>query len=208
MIVVAATLVGFASVRLFGGRLSRLARLDLRHLWIVWLAIIVQTVLFEVFATRIPEVLSQIIHLGTYALGFAFLILNRHIRGALLIGTGASLNALAIGANGGVMPASASAWRRAGLPDVAALKFENSNIVADPRLAFLGDIFAIPAGWPLANVFSIGDIVIVLGGTYLAHRCCRRPITSNAWPAPDDARVETLEPGPYAAASEQVHQVA
>jgi hypothetical protein len=208
MIVVAATLLGFASVRLVGGRLARLARLDLRHLWIVWIAIIVQTVLFEVFAARIPEMVSQIIHLGTYALGFTFLILNRHIRGALVIGTGAALNALAIGANGGVMPASASAWRRAGLPDVAALKFENSNIVANPRLAFLGDIFAIPAGWPLANVFSIGDVVIVLGGTYLAHACCRRPITSNAWPAPDASQVETLEPGTGAASSEQIHQVA
>ena len=35
----------------------------------------------------------------------------------------------------------------------------NSGVLAAPRLAFLGDVFAIPAGWPLANVFSIGDVL-------------------------------------------------
>ena len=51
--------------------------------------------------------------------------------------------------------------------------FENSAALSDPRLGFLGDIFAVPASWPLSNVFSIGDILIVVGGTYLAHQCCR-----------------------------------
>jgi hypothetical protein len=33
-------------------------------------------------------------------------------------------------------------------------------------------VFAIPAGWPLANVFSIGDLLIVLGAAWGAHRIC------------------------------------
>ena len=41
-----------------------------------------------------------------------------------------------------------------------------------PRLGFLGDVFAIPAGFPLANVFSIGDVLIVLGVGWGAHRIC------------------------------------
>ncbi len=184
MIVVVATLIGFATVPLFGGRLRRLAQLDLRHLWVVWAAIIVQTLLFEFFARRIPEVWSEVIHLGTYTAGFAFLVLNRHVRGALLIGFGAACNAVAIAANGGVMPASPSAWQRAGLPDLSEMAFENSNTNTAANLAFLGDIFAIPAGYPLANVFSIGDVIIVCGATYLAHMWCRRAMTSNAWPAP------------------------
>jgi MFS family permease len=50
--------------------------------------------------------------------------------------------------------------------------FANSAPVAEPRLAFLGDIFAVPAGWPLSNVFSSGDVLIVLGALVLLHRVC------------------------------------
>ncbi len=182
MIVVVATVVGIASARLAGGRLSRLAQLELRSIWVIWLAIVVQTVIFEV--PGVPASASEVIHLGTYAAAFVFLWLNRHLPGAAIIGTGAACNAIAIAANGGVMPASESAWQRAGFADGGALDFENSNVVADANVAFLGDVFAIPAGWPLANVFSIGDVLIVLGATYLAHVWCHRPISSNATSVP------------------------
>jgi hypothetical protein len=73
------------------------------------------------------------------------------------------------------MPASMSALERAGHAPIPEEVFKNSSALSDPRLLFLGDIFAVPAGWPLANVFSIGDVMIVVGGTYLAHRWCARP---------------------------------
>lgn len=180
MIVVAATLLALLTVPLTGGRLRNLARLDLRHLWIVWAAIAVQTVLFEVVGSTFPEAVSQGAHLLTYAMAFAFLWLNRHVPGALVIALGAGCNGAAIAANGGVMPASAAAWARAGHAPVEAGTFENSDVVDGARLAFLGDVFAIPAGWPLANVFSIGDVVVVVGAAYLAHRCCRRPMGGSA----------------------------
>jgi hypothetical protein len=71
------------------------------------------------------------------------------------------------------MPASMDAWERAGLRPIPPEVFENSSALSDPRLGFLGDIFAVPASWPLSNVFSIGDVLIVIGGTYFAHQCCR-----------------------------------
>lgn len=175
MIVVAATIVGMASAGLGGGRLRRLAHLDLHHVWVIWLTIVVQTVIFEVPA--VPADVAEYVHLATYVMAFGFLWLNRHIPGALLIGAGAATNAAAITANGGVMPASPAAWQRAGL--ATPTDFENSSVVADANLAVLGDVFAIPAGWPLANVFSIGDVVIVAGATYLAHVWCRRPAPSD-----------------------------
>ena len=46
--------------------------------------------------------------------------------------------------------------RTAGL-DVRSGEFANSDLVENAHLAFLGDVFAIPAGWPGANVFSVGD---------------------------------------------------
>jgi hypothetical protein len=164
--------------------LTRLAQLELRHIWIIWLAIIVQTLIFQVRLPFLSEGVVEIVHLGTYVASFVFLWLNRHIPGALLIGAGASANALAIFANGGVMPASASAWDKAGLPIAAEGQFENSNITTDANLAFLGDIFYIPEAWPLSNVFSVGDIAIVVGGTYFAHVWCRRARSTNAWPEP------------------------
>ena len=176
MIVVVATAVGMLSVKLFGGELKRLASVELHHLWLIWATLVVQTLIFQLPASVLSDVWYQVIHLATYVASFVFLWMNRHIPGALIIGVGAACNAAAIAANGGVMPASPAAWARAGLP--VFQNFENSNVVADARLAMLGDIFAIPASWPLSNVFSIGDVLIVLGGTYFAHVCCRRPSRS------------------------------
>ena len=92
------------------------------------------------------------------------------------------MNLAAIAANGGIMPASPSALEAAGKianPD----EFTNSGAVANPKLAILGDILAWPEPIPLANVFSIGDIVLVsapgcssisCGLTSRPH-CARRP---------------------------------
>ena len=184
MIVVVATAIGILSVKLRGGRLKRLAQVELRHMWVIWLTIIVQTLIFQVRLPFLSETVVEVVHLGTYVASFLFLWLNRHIPGALLICAGAAANAAVIFANGGVMPATADAWEKAGLPVAAEGQFENSNITDDANLAFLGDIFYIPEAWPLSNVFSIGDIVIVIGGTYFAHVWCRRARSANAWPAP------------------------
>jgi hypothetical protein len=50
--------------------------------------------------------------------------------------------------------------------------FANSAVLPDPHLAFLGDIFALPAGVPFANVFSIGDVVILVGAAWTLHHTC------------------------------------
>jgi hypothetical protein len=38
-----------------------------------------------------------------------------------------------------------------------------SMTVEGARLAFLGDVFAVPVSWPLSGVFSAGDVLIALG---------------------------------------------
>jgi hypothetical protein len=196
VIVVIAATIGIISAKLRGGRLSRLALLDLRHLWVIWVTIIVQTLIFQIRLPFVTETTVEIIHLGTYVAAFAFLWLNRHIPGAIMIALGAGSNAAAIFANGGVMPANAAAWARAGLPVAPDGQFENSNITTEARLAFLGDVFYIPESWPLSNVFSIGDVMIVVGGTYLAHVWCRREHTSNASPTSAAGDVVNDQPAP------------
>jgi hypothetical protein len=98
------------------------------------------------------------------------------VAGVPVVLAGGLLNAVAIAANGGVMPLD---------PDVAAAaanhaapgEFINSAPVEDARLGFLGDVFATPDGLPLQNVFSLGDVVIVVGLLILVHAACH---TQNA----------------------------
>lgn len=196
MIVVVATLVGMTVATMCGGRFRRFASLELRSLWVIWLTIVVQTLLFELPPTLVSDSVYAKVHIATYGAAFFFLWLNRHIPGATIIGIGAGANAAAIIANDGVMPASPSAWRTAGFQAAAEGEFENSDITPDANLALLGDIFAIPASWPLSNVFSIGDIIIVIGGIYFAYVWSHRELTSNAWPAPVPAdRVDPVAAG-------------
>jgi hypothetical protein len=42
----------------------------------------------------------------------------------------------------------------------------------------------VPDGWPFANVFSVGDVLIVVGIGWLAHVWCRREPASEL-PIPD-----------------------
>ena len=119
----------------------------------------------------LPDGLRSLLLVAAYPVGAVFLLANRRVPGMALVALGAALNLLAITANGGVMPASAEALAAAGLP-VAEPGFENSAALADPRLAFLGDVFAIPASWPLSNVFSVGDVCIGAGLAWGLHRVC------------------------------------
>ncbi|MDJ0770997.1 MAG: DUF5317 domain-containing protein [Ilumatobacter sp.] len=173
MIVLVLTAIGVASALYTTDRVRRIAELPIVGLWLVWLAIGTQVLVFQWLGHFIPVGVSNALHLATYALCMAFLVRNRQIPGLWIITVGTAMNLAAIVANGGSMPARPAAWRAAGLPDPDA--FENSSAVAEARLAYLGDIFYVPEGWPLANVFSIGDVLIVLGGTYLAHRWCATP---------------------------------
>jgi hypothetical protein len=158
------------TVPLAGGRLALLEEVRLRSLWLAGLALFVQVVVLWLIPDA-NETALRIAHLCSYALAGACVLRNLHIPFAWVIGLGGLLNVLAIAANGGVMPARRGALQAAGL-DVGGTDFANSDYVEGANLAFLGDVFAIPAGWPGANVFSIGDIVLVLGVLLALHVLC------------------------------------
>ena len=67
---------------------------------------------------------------------------------------------LAIRASRGTMPVRPDAMRAAG-DDYATNA--NSTAMADPHLGWLTDRWAAPDVIPLANVFSVGDVVIAVG---------------------------------------------
>jgi hypothetical protein len=68
---------------------------------------------------------------------------------------------VAITLNGGFMPADAGALALAGFDSSG--DHTNSVVLADPVVQPLTDIFALPAWMPLANVFSVGDVLLGLG---------------------------------------------
>lgn len=172
MITAVCFLVLVATVPLLGGRLSRLGQIRLKAWWTIGLALFIQVLLIEVFAGTLGGVLAAIAHLLSYGFALLFVWHNRTLTGMALMVTGGLLNLSAIAANGGVMPAQRSALEMAGII-VDSPEFENSAVIDDARLWFLGDVFAIPEGVPFANVFSIGDIILVLGGAITVHTVAR-----------------------------------
>jgi hypothetical protein len=58
------------------------------------------------------------------------------------------------------MPADPAALAAAGLTLESPA---NSVVVAEPALRALTDVYALPAAIPLANVFSVGDVLIGIG---------------------------------------------
>lgn len=134
----------------------------LLHRWrlplLVWATLLLQAVLLE---APLPDGVARVGHTLTYVVAVAFLWLNRRVPGALVVGAGAASNGLTIALNGGVLPADPDAVAATGR--VESGDFANSAVVADPVLPWLGDVFAWPAPLPLANTFSVGDVLILLG---------------------------------------------
>jgi hypothetical protein len=150
-------LLGFAT----GGRLLGLATLELR-----WPGAIVGGLLFQFalfwapVAERIGDLGPPLYVISTLVVAAAVLR-NWRITGIPLVVAGAACNLAAIFANGGYMPSTIGALDFAGkgIPTM----YNNSAIVPDPNLWFLTDVFALPRGVPLANVFSVGDVLVGAG---------------------------------------------
>jgi hypothetical protein len=167
-----------ATVPLARGRLTALADLQLRRPWLALAGIGTQILIISVLPGGTAG-LHEAVHMASYAMLGAFAWSNRRIPGVPLIMLGGLSNFIAIAANGGVMPAD---------PDLAlhvareaGEGFVNSGAVQDPHLLFLGDVFATPSSWPLYNVYSVGDLIIVAGVLVLLHGVSRSRLVPRRW---------------------------
>jgi hypothetical protein len=167
---VAVVVLAALAVPLAGGHLGALVEVHLRHGWAIFAALGLEIAAMEL--PGLADGLRSLLLVAAYPVGAVFLAANWQLPGMPLVTLGAALNLLAITVNSGVMPASPSALAGAGL-GVQEPGFQNSTALAEPRLAFLGDVFHLPASWPLSNVFSVGDILIALGIAWALHRICR-----------------------------------
>lgn len=123
-----------------GGRLGRLAEVEVRRRHWLLLGLLLQLAALGL-GHRVPRSVLAGLHVTSYLLLGSVLWANRRLPGTPLIALGGFLNGLTIALNAGTLPASAAAMDRAGLiPDPS--EFSNSAPLEDPRLWFLGDIFA------------------------------------------------------------------
>lgn len=167
MIVAVLLALAVLTIPLVGGSFNDLTRLPVRGTWLIVFGFGIQFVVISI-APSMSHGLAVTIHLASYACAVVFCAMNWKIRWMPVVGVGGGLNLLAIVANGGEMPASAWATRVAGIVEQPG-KFANSTVVEHPRLLFFGDVFAIPKSWPLSNVFSIGDVLLVIGCVLVLH---------------------------------------
>ena len=95
----------------------------------------------------------------------AVVVRNIRLPGVVLVAAGLASNLLAVVANGGHMPVLPRALAAAGLHYTESM---NSKAIAHPALPWLVDRWAAPHWIPLANIFSVGDVLIAIGGFILA----------------------------------------
>jgi len=173
VILLALTALALLLSLLMGGRLERLAQVHFRGSSLILFALGIQVVIFSSLWQRWvgASPWSQVLYvLSLFLLGVASW-LNRRVPGVVLLASGLLLNAAVILANGGHMPTSFQALRSAGIVEPGAtfesLRVTNSSLIDETTpLWFLGDIFAVPKALPLANVFSVGDVLIGLGAAW------------------------------------------
>ena len=177
--VIAGLLIGLAS----GGSPARLGGLRIAWAPVIALGMGLQVLLFSTAVGDALGPLAPVVYVATEALVLAAVWRNRAIPGMTLVLLGGAANLAAISANGGSMPASREALSALGwLP---ADGYSNSRPIDGALLGPLTDLFAMPAWLPMANIFSVGDVLIGAGVAVVivAAMHGRGPVRSGTDPA-------------------------
>ncbi len=161
MFILYAVVGGLVFGALTGGSPTRLG--DLRFAWgpLIAFGMAVQIVLFSTSLGEAFGPAAPVVYIASNVAVLAAVWRNLAIPGLRLVLAGGFSNLLAICANGGYMPVSPDALVALGrLPRDG---YVNSRLVDGVVLGPLTDLFAMPAWLPMANIFSVGDVLIGLG---------------------------------------------
>ena len=161
MFILYAVLVGLIVGFLAGGRVLALGEVRFRWGPLIVAGFLAQVILFSgPVASRVGDLGPPLYVVTTLMVGAA-VARNLDLTGMPIIALGALSNMAAILANDGYMPSTEAALASVGKAPPSV--YSNSAVVADPALAPLIDRFVLPSWLPLANVFSIGDVLIGVG---------------------------------------------
>jgi Family of unknown function (DUF5317) len=174
MFILYAVVIGLGIGLAAGGRLDSLSRVQFRWGWVFTLGLAVQLILFSEAVSERVGALGVPIYVGSTLLVALAVAANYRVPGMPIVMLGAASNLAAILANGGYMPASETALASLGRSVISG--YSNSSIVAEPRLPWLTDIFALPAWVPATNVFSVGDVLIGLGVVAVIIAAMQQPV--------------------------------
>jgi Family of unknown function (DUF5317) len=169
--------VGILLAAVAGADLRRLADVRLEAGWLIAVAFLLQLSVFAIpWTTRVFADAAVTVHIVSYGLLLVFAVANLRQPGFAVAALGLASNALVILLNHGRMPVALSVWRSTGKAagDITRTGHYNNNVLAsaDTHLSFLGDVLPLPAAVPLANAFSIGDLLLLIGATIFVYRRC------------------------------------
>ena len=187
MIILVAIPIGILVGLLLRGNLANLSGFRFRWAWVAVAGLLIQVALFTEAGDRITGDAGPAIYVLSTAAVFLAVLRNIRLPGMAIVALGAISNLAAIVANGGSMPADPNALVAAGFTDAGS--HTNSVVLEAPALQPLTDIFAVPAGIPMANVYSIGDVLIGIGIIVLIATLMRRPIAAPTTETPEKPEV-------------------
>ena len=155
-----------------GGRLSNLADVEYRSFYLLFIPLLLQLIIFTPLAVSLFDGLAPgiLIYLASMVIGALVVWLNRKLPGFTLMLAGLLSNTLVIVANNGHMPVWAVARELAGLSPLLGPDNNVAPLTDASLLWFLADILPVPKILPLANVYSLGDVLITFGGIWFVSR--------------------------------------
>lgn len=154
--------LGFALGWILGGDPRRLGDLRIR-----WWPLLALGVLLRVVAGWAGDAapVAYVLAFGSIA---AVALASARLPGVPLIAAGAGLNLLVVIANGGMPVDPAAVVAAGGRMPTDPLHLELTTSTA---LALLADVIPLP---PVRGVYSIGDVVLTIGGFWLPFAWMRR----------------------------------
>ncbi len=163
---------------LLGGKPKRLADLDFQRLPWMLASFLLRDGAEEIFDKAEPELwASMLLAFVCYGLLFYGLYPNRRMPGMHAVALGSALNLAVILANQARMPVSvARLTAEEAAREIARLStsINHQLLVPSSRLQFLADLYKWTFLQPQPVMFSIGDVLITVGVSYLIFTVCLR----------------------------------
>ncbi|HET6456071.1 MAG TPA: DUF5317 domain-containing protein [Armatimonadota bacterium] len=162
------------------GSLRNLSRVPIRHFYLFCLPFLIFAAVSTIAVSMRHESLMPYIRpadICQYVILLAAIFLNFHMREMWVVGAGVLSNLAVLAANGGTMPVSMEALKRAGLAGaLGSQPVRHAILTPETRLKPLADIIPVHTFSSfMSQVISAGDILIAIGLFILIQSYMCRP---------------------------------